>query len=59
MKKSYIAPQSLEVNFIESLTPLCTSSFETVGTTDDAWSNKRDFSSVKQKNPIWSNMQED
>ena len=57
MKKSYIAPQSLEVNFIESLTPLCTS-FKTDGMTDDVWSNKRDFSSVEQKNPIWSNMQE-
>lgn len=57
MKKSYIAPEASLIDFIEPLTPLC-QSFDTEGTTEDVWSNKRDFTpQQEQKHPIWSNMQ--
>lgn len=57
MKKSYIAPEASLIDFVEPLTPLC-QSFDTDGTTEDVWSNKRDFTpQQEQKHPIWSNMQ--
>lgn len=57
MKKSYIAPEASLIDFIEPLTPLC-ESFGTNGTTEDVWSNKREFTPQEQKHPIWSNMQQ-
>lgn len=60
MKKKYIAPSVATYAFIEPLNALCASKqFGTNGISEEAWSNKRDYSNDKANNPIWSNMSED
>lgn len=45
---------------MEPLNALCLSKkFGTEGTSNEAWSNKRDYNNDNAKNPIWSNMCED
>ena len=59
MKHTYIKPTITSVTYINPLYPLCTS-YSRQGTTNEAWSGKKDFNDTQSKsNPIWSNMRED